>query len=61
MRSALGSQQKQAGHERYRKGGRQMKVKDLMTSPAIDIHPDESVEVAAMKLANHNVIQYRLK
>lgn len=32
-----------------------MKVKDLMTSPAIDIHPDESVEVAARKLANHNV------
>lgn len=32
-----------------------MKVKDLMTSPAIGIHPDESVEVAARKLANHNV------
>jgi CBS domain-containing protein len=32
-----------------------MKVRDLMTSPAIGIHPDESVEVAARKLTNHNV------
>lgn len=32
-----------------------MKVRDLMTSPAIGIHPDETVEVAARKLTNHNV------
>lgn len=32
-----------------------MKVRDLMTTPAIGIHPEESVEVAARKLANHNV------
>ena len=32
-----------------------MKVRDLMTAPAIGIHPDESVEVAARKLANYNV------
>ena len=32
-----------------------MKVRDLMTTPAIGIHPDESVEVAARKLTNHNV------
>ncbi len=32
-----------------------MKVRDLMTTPAIGIHPDETVEVAARKLTNHNV------
>lgn len=32
-----------------------MKVRELMTTPAIGIHPDESVEVAARKLTNHNV------
>ena len=32
-----------------------MKVRDLMTAPAIGIHPEESVEVAARKLASHNV------
>ena len=32
-----------------------MKVRDLMTSPVIGIHPEESVEVAARKLANYNV------
>lgn len=32
-----------------------MKVRDLMTTPAVGIHPDESVDVAARKLANHNV------
>ena len=32
-----------------------MKVRELMTTPAIGIHPDETVEVAARKLTNHNV------
>ncbi len=32
-----------------------MKVRELMTSPVIGIHPEESVEVAARKLANYNV------
>jgi CBS domain-containing protein len=32
-----------------------MKVRDLMTSSVVGIHPEESVEVAARKLANHNV------
>ncbi len=32
-----------------------MKVQDLMTTPVVAIHPDESVEVAARKLTNHNV------
>ncbi len=32
-----------------------MKVREVMTSPVIGIHPDESVEVAARKLAYHNV------
>jgi len=32
-----------------------MKVRDLMTAPVIGIHPEESVEVAARKLANYNV------
>ena len=37
------------------KGGKNMKVRDLMTAPVIGIHPEESVEVAARKLANYNV------
>ncbi len=32
-----------------------MKVRDIMTSPAIRIHPEESVEVAARALASHNI------
>ena len=32
-----------------------MKVRDIMTAPVIGIHPEESVEVAARKLANYNV------
>ena len=32
-----------------------MKVKDIMTRTVIPIHPEESVEVAARKLANYNV------
>lgn len=32
-----------------------MKVRDIMTSPAIRIHPEESVEVAARTLASHNI------
>lgn len=32
-----------------------MKVKDVMTSPAINIHPEESVEVAARTLAHYNI------
>ena len=32
-----------------------MKVKDVMTSPAIDIRPEESVEVAARTLAHYNI------
>ena len=32
-----------------------MKIRDVMTSPAINIHPDETVEVAARTLAQHNI------
>lgn len=32
-----------------------MKVRDVMTSPVIKIHPDESVEVAARTLAQYNI------
>ena len=32
-----------------------MKVKDIMTSPAIHISPNESVEVAARTLAHYNI------
>ena len=32
-----------------------MKVRELMTASVVGIHPEESVEVAARKLANHNV------
>ena len=32
-----------------------MKVKELMTSPVIPIHPEETVEVAARKLAHYNI------
>ena len=32
-----------------------MKVRELMTASVIDIHPEESVEVAARKLTRHNV------
>ncbi len=32
-----------------------MKVRDVMTSPAIQIHPDETVEVAARTLARNNI------
>lgn len=32
-----------------------MKVRELMTSPAIRIHPDETVEVAARTLTHYNI------
>ena len=32
-----------------------MKVRDIMTSPAIRIHPDETVAVAARTLAQYNI------
>lgn len=32
-----------------------MKIRDIMTSPAIRIHPDETVEVAARTLAQYNI------
>lgn len=32
-----------------------MKVKDIMTSQVIPIHPEETVEVAARKLAHYNI------
>lgn len=32
-----------------------MKVREVMTSPVIKIHPDESVEVAARTLAQYNI------
>lgn len=32
-----------------------MKVRDVMTSPAIRIHPEETVEVAARTLAHYNI------
>lgn len=32
-----------------------MKVRDVMTSPAIQIHPEETVEVAARTLAHYNI------
>ena len=32
-----------------------MKIRDVMTSPAIQIHPEETVEVAARTLAQHNI------
>lgn len=32
-----------------------MKVRDVMTSPAIRIHPEESVSVAARTLAHYNI------
>lgn len=32
-----------------------MKIRDVMTSPAINIHPEETVEVAARTLAQHNI------
>ena len=32
-----------------------MKVRELMTSPAVGIHPEESVEVAARKFTKYNV------
>ena len=32
-----------------------MKIRDVMTAPAINIHPDETVEVAARTLAQHNI------
>lgn len=32
-----------------------MKVRDVMTSPAIKIHPEETVEVAARTLAHYNI------
>lgn len=32
-----------------------MKVRELMTSPVIRIHPDETVEVAARTLAHYNI------
>lgn len=32
-----------------------MKVRELMTTPAIRIHPDESVEVAARTLTHYNI------
>ena len=32
-----------------------MKVKEIMTNTVIPIHPEESVEVAARKLAHYNV------
>ena len=32
-----------------------MKVRELMTASVVGIHPEESVEVAARKLTNHNV------
>lgn len=32
-----------------------MKVKQIMTSPAIQIHPEESVEVAARMLTRYNI------
>ena len=32
-----------------------MKIRDVMTSPAISIHPEESVEVAARTLTQYNI------
>ena len=32
-----------------------MKVREVMTSPVIKIHPDETVEVAARTLAQYNI------
>jgi len=32
-----------------------MKVKDIMTNQVIPIHPEETVEVAARKLAHYNI------
>ena len=32
-----------------------MKLRDVMTNPVVRIHPDETVEVAARKLTNHNI------
>jgi CBS domain-containing protein len=36
-------------------GGKAMKVRELMTSPAIRIGQDETVEVAARTLAHYNI------
>ena len=32
-----------------------MKIRDVMTTPAINIHPEETVEVAARTLTQHNI------
>jgi CBS domain-containing protein len=37
------------------KGGMRMKVRDLMTQPAIQVAPTESVEVAARTLTHYNI------
>ena len=39
----------------FRKGVKYMKVKDIMTSPAISISPGESVSVAARTLTQYNI------